>query len=40
MIASVGLLSVMVTVATVLAAFTPLVLVVLWVRDWKRGQLW
>lgn len=40
MTASVGLLSVLVTVATVFAALAPLVLAVMWVRDWKKGQLW
>lgn len=40
MTASVGLLSVMVTVATILAALALLVLAVLWIRDWKKGQLW
>jgi hypothetical protein len=40
MIASVDFLTVLVGVATVVATLAPIVLLVLWVRDAKKGQLW
>jgi len=40
MTASVGFLSVLVTAATVVTTLAPLVLVALWVRDLRRGDLW
>ena len=40
MTASVGFLTVLVTAATVVATFAPVVLVALFVRDARRGELW
>lgn len=40
MIASVGFLTVLVTAALLLAAITPIVLLVLFVRDWRGGMQW
>ena len=40
MTASVGFLTGLVTIATVVATVSPVVLVALWIRDAKRGQLW
>ncbi len=40
MIASVEFLTVMVGVALAVTAVAPLVLVVLWLKDWNRGHLW
>ena len=40
MSATEGFLSVMVTVSLVITAVAPLVLLVMLIRDWKKGQLW
>jgi hypothetical protein len=40
MIASVQLLSILILAAIVIAAVSPVVLLVLWVRDWIKGQIW
>ena len=40
MMISVSLLTLMVSIALVATMLTPVVLLVLWLRDWKRGQLW
>lgn len=40
MTASVGFLTVLVTGATVVATLAPVVLLVLWIRDARRGRLW
>jgi hypothetical protein len=40
MTASVGLLTILVTAATVVTTLAPVVLVALWVRDARRGRLW
>ena len=40
MMASIGFLSVMVTLALVVTILTPVILLVLWTRDWLRKQLW
>lgn len=37
---SVGFLSIMVTAALLLTILAPIVLLILWLRDWKRGQIW
>jgi len=38
--ASVDLLSILVTTALVITVFTPVILIVLFIRDWKRGIQW
>ena len=40
MIASVSLLSWIVGVAVTVTAVTPFILLYLWIKDWKKGQLW
>ena len=40
MIVSSTFLSVMVTLALLVAIIAPIALLVLWVKDWKKGQLW
>lgn len=40
MTASVEVLAVLVVAAIIVAAVSPLILVTLWVKDWKKGQLW
>lgn len=40
MIASIGFLEVLVTVATIVATAAPVILVVLWIRDARGGRLW
>lgn len=40
MIASVELLSFLVVSALVLTIATPIILIVLFIRDWKRGSQW
>ena len=40
MIAGEGFLTVMVTIGLVVTAIAPLVLIVMLIRDWKKGQLW
>lgn len=40
MIASTGFLSVLVTVCLAVTAAAPVVLLIMLVRDWKKGNLW
>jgi hypothetical protein len=40
MTASVGFLTVLVIASTVVATASPVVLLVLWLRDLRGGQLW
>jgi len=40
MIVSSGFLSVMITLALLITAAAPFVLIILWFMDWKKGQLW
>lgn len=40
MTVSVGFLQVMVGVALAVTLLAPLVLVILWLRDWRMGRLW
>ena len=40
MTASVSFLSALITVATVVATAAPIVLVALWIRDARKGNLW
>ena len=40
MMISVSLLTLMVSIALAATMLTPVVLLLLWWRDWKRGQLW
>ena len=40
MMASVGLLSFLVVSALLLTVATPVILIVLLIRDWKRGSQW
>lgn len=40
MIASQGFLSVVVLLALAVTMAAPLLLAILWVRDWKKRQLW
>ena len=40
MIVSSGFLSVMVTIALTVTIIAPIVLIILWIKDWKKGQLW
>ena len=40
MIASVEVLAVLVMAAIIVAAVSPVILVTLWVLDWKKGRLW
>lgn len=40
MTASVGFLSILVGSATVVATIAPVVLAVLWIRDFRGGRLW
>ncbi len=40
MTASVGFLSALVTLATVVATLAPVILVVLWIRDARGRRLW
>lgn len=40
MIASVELLSFLVSAALILTVATPIILIVLLIRDWKRGTQW
>ena len=37
---SVTALAILVSTATVVTLLAPLVLIVLWIRDWLRGRLW
>lgn len=40
MTASVSLLALLIGGATLLAALSPLILILLWLRDVRRGELW
>lgn len=40
MTVSVTALSWLVGAATLIAALAPVILVILWFRDWLKGQLW
>jgi hypothetical protein len=40
MIVSSGFLSVMVMLALLITVAAPIVLIVLWFIDWKKGRLW
>ncbi|MFP4611709.1 MAG: hypothetical protein ACLFQT_11880 [Thiohalophilus sp.] len=40
MTASVTFLAFVVTIAVAVSTVTPLVLIYLWIRDWKKEQLW
>lgn len=40
MIVSSGFLSVMVGIALSVTIAAPIILIVLWIKDWKKGQLW
>jgi len=40
MIVSTGFLAVLVSVALVVTAIAPVVLVYLWIKDIRRGELW
>jgi hypothetical protein len=40
MTASVQLLTILILAAIVIAAISPIVLLLLWVKDWVKGQIW
>lgn len=40
MIISVEALSWLISIATLVSAITPVVLIVLWLKDWVKGKLW
>ena len=40
MIVSSGFLSTMVGIALAITVIAPVILVILWIRDWIKGQLW
>ena len=40
MMASADVLSILVSVALVITAIAPVALLIMLVRDWKRGNLW
>lgn len=40
MIVSSGFLGTMVSIALVVTIIAPLVLLILWIKDWMKGQLW
>jgi hypothetical protein len=40
MIVSAGFLKIMVGIALVVTIAAPVILIILWIRDWKKGQLW
>lgn len=40
MIASSGFLAVMVSIALAVTIAAPILLIVLWIKDWNKGQLW
>ncbi|MGD8783848.1 MAG: hypothetical protein PVF28_05450 [Thioalkalispiraceae bacterium] len=40
MIASVGFLSVIVLIAVAMTVVTPIILLLLWVKDWKSKEIW
>ena len=37
---SVGLLGTLVTICLIIVAAAPVLLLILWLRDWKRKSLW
>lgn len=40
MTASAGFLALIVTIAVTISTVTPFILIYLWIRDWKKQQLW
>lgn len=40
MTVSVGFLTIMVSVALGVTVVAPIVLMLLWLRDWRKGRLW
>ncbi len=40
MIVSSGFLSIMVMMALTVTIIAPIVLIILWIKDWIKGQLW
>lgn len=40
MMASAGLLTLLVSSALLLTVFTPIILIILFIRDWRRGKQW
>lgn len=40
MTVSVSFLSVMVSIALAVTVVAPIALLILWINDWKKGQLW
>lgn len=40
MIVSSGFLAVMISIALVVTIIAPIILIILWFKDWKEGQLW
>lgn len=40
MIISAGFLTAIVSMALLVTIISPIVLIYLWVHDWKKGQLW
>lgn len=40
MTASVEILMILVVTAIAVTAVAPLILITLWIKDWKKGQLW
>jgi len=40
MMASAGFLTVLVSSALLLTVFTPIILIILFIRDWRNGSQW
>lgn len=40
MIVSAGFLGILVSIALAVTIIAPIILIVLWINDWKKGQLW
>ena len=40
MMASAGFLTVLVSSALLLTVFTPIILIILFIRDWRNGNQW
>lgn len=40
MIVSSGFLAIMISIALAVTIIAPIVLIILWIKDWKEGQLW
>lgn len=40
MIVSSGFLGVMVSFALIVTVVAPILLIVVWIKEWKKGQLW